>query len=42
MTIVIANPRGYTDEIMLNEQRKFNEYLKRNDLGVHSLYFHPR
>lgn len=42
MTIVIANPRGYTDEIMLDEQRRFNEYLKRKGVGVQSLYFHPR
>lgn len=42
MIIVIANPRGYTGEIMLNEQRRFNEYLKCNGVGVQSLYFHPR
>jgi hypothetical protein len=42
MAIVIANPRGYTNEIMLNEQFKFNDYLKCNDIDIHSLYFHPR
>uniref|UniRef100_A0A2S2Q0V6 tRNA (uracil(54)-C(5))-methyltransferase n=1 Tax=Sipha flava TaxID=143950 RepID=A0A2S2Q0V6_9HEMI len=41
MAIVIANPRGYTNEIMLNEQFKFNDYLKCNDIDIHSLYFHP-
>lgn len=42
MAIVIANPRGYTNETMINEQRKLNDFLKSNNINVQSLYFHPR
>lgn len=42
MAIVIANPRGYTNEIMFKEQCRFNDFLKNNNINVRSLYFHPR
>lgn len=42
MVVVVANPRGYTNEIMLNEQQKFNDFLKNSNINVNSLYFHPR
>ncbi|XP_022163006.1 tRNA (uracil(54)-C(5))-methyltransferase homolog-B-like isoform X2 [Myzus persicae] len=41
MAIVVANPRGYTNEIMLDEQRRFNDYLKSMNVDIQSLYFHP-
>ncbi|XP_025200708.1 tRNA (uracil(54)-C(5))-methyltransferase homolog-B-like isoform X1 [Melanaphis sacchari] len=41
MVIVVANPRGYTNEIMLDEQRRFNDFLKSININIHSLYFHP-
>lgn len=42
MAIVVANPRNHTNETMLNEQRRFNEFLKGSNVSVQSLYFHPR
>lgn len=42
MAIVVANPRGYTNDIMLNEQYRFNDFLKRSNINIQSLYFHPR
>jgi len=42
MAIVVANPRGYTNEIMLDEQRRFNDFLKSINISIQSLYFHPR
>lgn len=42
MAIVIANPRGYTNETMINEQYKLNDFLKSNNINIQSLYFHPR
>lgn len=42
MAIVVANPRGYTNEIMLDEQRRFNDFLKSININIQSLYFHPR
>lgn len=42
MAIVVANPRGYTNKIMLDEQCKFNDFLKSSNINVQSLYFHPR
>ncbi|VVC34631.1 (Uracil-5)-methyltransferase family,S-adenosyl-L-methionine-dependent methyltransferase [Cinara cedri] len=41
MAIVVANPRGYTNEIMLNEQCRFNDFLKNSNINIQSLYFHP-
>jgi len=42
MAIVIANPRGYTNEVMLNEQHRLNDFLNNNNINIQSLYFHPR
>lgn len=42
MAIVVANPRGYTNAIMLDELRRFNDFLKNSNMNVQSLYFHPR
>lgn len=42
MAIVVANPRGYTNEIMVDEQHRFNDFLKMNNVNIQSLYFHPR
>lgn len=42
MAVVVANPRGYTNEIMIDEQRKLNDFLKSKCVNIQSLYFHPR
>lgn len=42
MAVVVANPRSYTNETMLDEQRRFNAFLKSNNVNIQSLYFHPR
>lgn len=42
MAIIVVNPRGYTNEVMSNEQRKVNEFLKNCNININSLYFHPR
>lgn len=42
MAIVVANPRSYCNKVMLDEQQKFNDFLKNSNINVNSLYFHPR
>lgn len=42
MVIVVANPRGYDNGMMLKEQHKFKDFLKISNINVKSLYFHPR
>lgn len=39
MAIVVANPRNYTHETMLDEQHRFNEFLKSSNVNYSRYIF---
>ncbi|XP_050543937.1 tRNA (uracil-5-)-methyltransferase homolog B-like isoform X2 [Daktulosphaira vitifoliae] len=41
MCIVVANPRGYSNQVMLDEQHKLVSHFKKKSFDIKSLYYHP-